>query len=151
MYSSSKVTQRFRDSRLRLALNNPKINPLIKLKPRRRFIARISRDVGICKLRDPRFLIRNRPTVVDAGFANAEMLAVPIGESVMKGTVSAGECGSWIGVVVHADNVDVIGSGPPAVQDIDCSHIGRLEYEDLGVGCDCIMNDLPCLDEFGLR
>lgn len=148
---SCKIRQRLRNRRRRLALNDAEIHPLVILKPRRRLIARISRNVAVRQLRDPGFPVRDGPTVGGAGFADAEVLAVLLGEAVVEGAVSAGESGAGVGVDVHADDVDVVGTGPPAVEVGDRVFVWGPEHEDFGVAGDGGADSLPGCDEFRLR
>lgn len=154
--SSSKVGQSFLDRRSGLTLNDAKIDSLVELEPRRRLVARISRNVSVGQLPDPFLLARDRPTLSDAGFADAEMLIVRPGELVVKITIDARKgCAGFGGVHVYTDDVDVLGTREPAPDAIYRVAILRLirtpEHEDLGIGRDCIVISSPGRDEFHLR
>ena len=84
-YHLGKITQRFRNSGLRLAFNNAKFIPsLVELEPSGRSVTRIGGDIRVRKLLDPCFLAR-------AIFTDAEMLAIPAGKPILKCTIRAGE------------------------------------------------------------
>lgn len=91
-YHLGKITQRFRNSGLRLAFNNAKIIPsLVELDPSGRSVTRIGGDIRVRKLLDPCFLGRHNATIGRAGFTDAEMLAIPAGEPIIKCTIRAGK------------------------------------------------------------
>ena len=78
------------------------------------------------------------------------MLVVGLCESVVEGAVGAGEGGAGLGVGVQADDVDVVGAGPPALDVGDGLGVWGPEHEDFGVGGDGGVDVLPGSYELGL-
>ena len=148
---SSKVRQRLRNRGSRLALDDAEIHPFVILKPRRRHVTRISRNVRVRKLFDPSLFIRDGTAVCNARLADAEMLVVPLGERVVEVTVSAGEGGAGARIVVDTDDVDVVGAREPAVEVGHRVHVRGPEHEDFGVARDRGVHSLPGRDEVRLR
>ena len=80
------------------------------------------------------------------------MLVVSLGVIIVEGSINAGEGGSGSRVNIHADDVDVIGAGPPASHGLAGGIVvGAPEHQDLGVAGNSSMDGLPCRDKFGLR
>ena len=149
--SSSKVRQRFRNRCSRLALNDAEIHSFVILKPRRRLVARIIRNVGIRKLLNPGFFIRDRAAVRSAGFADAEVLVVPFRKRIVEVTVGVVKGGVGAGIDIYTDNVDVVWAREPALKSLNRVIVWGPEHEDLGVACDCSMHPLPRCYKVRLR
>lgn len=139
------------DSSSRLALDDTEINLLIKLEPRRGFVARVCRNVGIRKLRDPRFFIRDQTAIDNASLTDTEVLVVVLGEGIVEVSIGVGEGGSGTGVDIHADDIDVVCAGPPALYIARGGLVGGPEHQDLGVVGNSSMDILPCRNKLGLR
>ncbi len=76
------------------------------------------------------------------------MLIVASSEPVIEIAVRASEgCKAWR-VVVHADDVDIIGSRPPGLEVFDSVIIRAPEHEDFGVVGHSSVDVLPGGDEF---
>lgn len=149
------VRQRLVDRRGRLRLDDAIIvlraaivAGLEVFKPRDGLVAGKSIQVRIRELGNPSFFIRHASTVERASLPDAKMLVVARGEAVVESAVHAGErCAAWR-VVVHADHVDVLGTGPPGLDVLDGVVIRAPEHEDFGVVGYGSVDGLPGGDEF---
>ena len=102
-------------------------------------------DVG--KLGNPRFFFFHGSTIERASLSNAKMLIVASSEAVVEVAIRASEgCVAWR-VVVHADDVDIVGSRPPGLDIFDSVVIRAPEHEDSGVVCYSSVDVLPGGDE----
>ena len=76
------------------------------------------------------------------------MFTVASSEPVVEAAIYGGEgCSGWR-IVVHADDVDILGSWPPGLKVLDGVVVGAPEHEDFGVVGYGSVDVLPGGDEF---
>ena len=117
-------------------------------KPGHRLVARIFAQIHTGQLRDPSFFRLHGPTIGRASLPDAEMLVVASSEPVVESAVCGGEGCAGGRVPVHADNVDILGSGPPGLDVLDSVVIGAPEHQDLGIIGNGGVDVLPGRGEF---
>ena len=83
-------------------------------------------------------------------FANAEMLVVFCSKGIVEGPkgIGKGRTSGWINI--HADDVDIIRTGPPPLERAGIIYVRRPEHEYLRITRHSCMHVLPSGDEFGL-
>ena len=117
-------------------------------KPRTGLVARKSFQIHISKLGDPSFFSLHGSTIDSASLSNAKMLVIASSKPIVEITKCTGEgCAGWR-IVVHADDVDIIGSGPPRLDVFDGVVIWAPEHENFGIIGYGSVDVLPGGDEF---
>ena len=119
--------------------------------PSSRLVARICRYISVRKLLHPGFLRSDRTTVISACLANAEVLVVSPGISIVELSVGAGEGGAWIWIDIDADDIDIVGAGPPAIYGlVGCVSVRGPEHQDFRITRNCCVDVLPGSLELGV-
>lgn len=128
----------------RLTLNNTEVDTLEIFEPSSRLVARIFGHISVRKLLHPGFLIGDRTTLISACLTNAKVLVVSPGISILEVSIGASEGGAWIWVDIYADDIDVIGTGPPAIYGLaGCVLVRGPEHEDFRITGNCCVDGLP--------
>ena len=120
----------------------------VVFKPRNGLEARKLIQIHLSKLGNPSFFFLHGSTIERTSLTNAKVLIVASSERVVEIAIRTGEgCITWR-IVVHADDVDVVGSRPPGLDVLDGVVIRAPEHEDFRVVGHSSVDVLPCGDEF---